>query len=372
MSPLASWIPGVNKIAVLRANALGDYVFAQPALYALRSAYPQAEIVLLGKAWHADYIHGRPGPVNRVMVVPRWKGVTEPDTWAGPAPEETATHAEAVARFLNQARAEAFDLALQMHGGGGNSNPLVSRLGARITAGMRAPNAPPLDHWMPYIYWQHEIMRLVEVAGLVGAPPVMVEPRIEVTERDRAESCAVVPEDIPPLVILHPSATDPRRRWPADRFAAVGDALVKAGNRVAVIGIPSERTLVDEVIGAMREPVMNLCGRLSLHGLTGLIALADLVIANDSGPRHLAEALGTPTVTIFWCGNLINAGSAFRTFHRPHLSWRINCPVCGRNTLHDPCQHQESFVDEVTVDEVLESALDVLRLSQERDPHAGR
>ena len=361
MSHPRGWLEGIQKIAVLRANALGDFIFSTAALYGLRAAYPHAEIVLLGKAWHADYLEGRPGPVDRVIPVPPYKGVSMPDTWPGPNAEEQSQQEE----FFRRAQAEGFDLALQMHGGGGNSNPFVQRLGARITAGMRAPGAPPLDRWMPYIYWQHEVLRQIEVVRLVGAEPVMLEPRVEVTERDLRESCQAVPDDEQGIVVLHPGASDPRRRWPAQRFAAVGDALAAEGCRVVVVGIPDEREVVREVVGHMHKPALDLCGSLSLHGLTGLIARARLVIANDSGPRHLAEAVGTPTVSIFWCGNLINAGSAFRTYHRPHLSWRLDCPVCGKNTLREPCSHAESFVDDVQAGEVIESALDVLRIPKE-------
>src|SRR2546430_14707651 len=70
-------VPGVRRIAVLRANALGDFIFALPALEALRAAYPQAEIVLLAKKWHATFLQGRPGPVDRVIVVPPYPGVSE-------------------------------------------------------------------------------------------------------------------------------------------------------------------------------------------------------------------------------------------------------------------------------------------------------
>src|SRR5439155_12340988 len=59
--------PGVEKIAVLRANALGDFIFALPALDALRAAYPAAELVLLGAPWHARLLTGRPGPVDRAV-----------------------------------------------------------------------------------------------------------------------------------------------------------------------------------------------------------------------------------------------------------------------------------------------------------------
>jgi hypothetical protein len=59
---------------------------------------------------------------------------------------------------------------------------------------------------------------------------------------------------------------------------------------------------------------------------------------------------------------MINAGSLFRTRHRPHLSWRLDCPICGKNTIHERCEHNPSFVDDVQVDEVIASALDLLKL----------
>src|SRR5258708_31084265 len=68
-------VPGVRKIAVLRANALGDFILTLPALEALRAAYPHAEIVLLAKKWHAAFLANRPGPVDRVVVVPPYGGV---------------------------------------------------------------------------------------------------------------------------------------------------------------------------------------------------------------------------------------------------------------------------------------------------------
>ena len=62
--------PDVHKIAVLRVNALGDFIVALPAIEALRAAYPEAEIVLLAGAWHAAFLRGRPGPVYPVVVLP--------------------------------------------------------------------------------------------------------------------------------------------------------------------------------------------------------------------------------------------------------------------------------------------------------------
>ncbi|HET7095591.1 MAG TPA: glycosyltransferase family 9 protein, partial [Thermomicrobiales bacterium] len=244
--PLAdgSIIPNVAKIAVLRANGLGDLIVALPALDALRAAYPDAEIVLLATAMHAALLRDRPGPVDRVVVVPPSRGVNgDDDTLEDPA---------ALDAFFAELSRDRFDLALQFHGGGRNSNPFLLRLGARVTAGLRTPDAAPLDRCLPYVYFQPEIFRYLEAAALVGARPVGFTPRLAVIAGDLAEAEAVVPEDGRPLVALHPGATDPRRRWPPAKFAAVGDRLAASGARVVVTGTSEERPLVDAVRAAMR------------------------------------------------------------------------------------------------------------------------
>lgn len=345
-------VPEVRKIAVLRANGIGDFIFALPALEALRAAYPRAEIVLLAKEWHAAFLAERPGPIDRVVVVPPSAGVSrEPDFVEEPAELE---------RFFGTMGREGFDLAFQMHGGGRYSNPFVRRLGARMTLGLRTPDAAPLDRWVRYVLEQPEILRYLEVAALAGARVTALEPRVALTEADLAEARAVVPEEGRPWAVLHPGAGDPRRRWPPDKFAAVGDALA-AGARVAVIGMEEERPVVEAVVAAMGAEARDLCGRLSLGGLAGLLHRCRVVISNDSGPLHLAAAVGAATVGIYWCFNLITAGPITRDRHRPAVSWRLTCPVCGSDCTrdHTPCRHYASFVADVPTEEVIASALDL-------------
>ncbi len=344
--------PAIRKIAVLRANGIGDFVFALPALEALRGAYPDAEIVLLAGGWQAPFLEARPGPVDRVVAVPPSRGVREePGAIEDPV---------VLDGFFRGMRDEAFDLAVQLHGGGRHSNPFVRRLGARLAIGLKSADAEPLDRWIPYVYFQPEILRYLEVVGLAGAPPLTIEPRLEVTDADLAESFAVVPDSSRPIVLLNPGASDPRRRWPAAKFAEVGDALEREGATIVVNGNGPEHCLVSGVIDAMARPALDLCGGLSLGGLAGLLSRCRLVISNDSGPLHLAGAVGAATVGIYWCGNLFTAGPATRARHRPAISWRLECPVCGANTLTDHCAHRASFVDDVRAADVLASAHDLL------------
>ena len=167
--PMGALVDGVRKIAVLRAGALGDFIFALPAFDALRAAYPRAEIVLLGKRWMGELLRGRPSPIDRVVAVPLARGVG--------APEDATEDAAALDEFFAAMRSERFDLALQLHGGGRYSNPFVAMLGARVTAGLRASNASALDRTMPYVYHQSERMRVLEAVALVGAAPVTIAPK---------------------------------------------------------------------------------------------------------------------------------------------------------------------------------------------------
>lgn len=351
----------IDKIAVLRANALGDFIFALPALNALRSAYPEAEIVLLARSWHQSFLENRPGVCDRAIVIPA--GGIGNESEVKQDPTELKAFFEAMHR-------EHFDLAIQMHGGGRNSNPFTLNLGAGMTIGLRTPDAPPLDRWVPYIYYQPEILRYLEVVSLVGATTSDLEPHLSVTEADLAEAHQVVPKTQKPLVALHPGAGDPRRRWPVEKFAAVGDALAAAGVRVVVTGTESEQELVQGVVNQMKAKAENLCGRLSLNGLTGLLSRCSVVVSNDSGPLHVAAAVGAATVGIYWCGNLITAGPITRTHHRPAISWRLNCPVCGADcTTSAACHHRASFVADVPTEEVIASALDLLAVSFRQYQH---
>ncbi len=104
-----------------------------------------------------------------------------------------------------------------------------------------------------------------------------------------------------PLVILNPGAAyGPAKRWPADRFAALGRLFQsRAGADILIIGSAGERDLADAVAAGLERPALDLVGRTSLRQLVALIGLGRLLVTNDTGPMHVADALGTPILAVF-------------------------------------------------------------------------
>lgn len=188
-----------------------------------------------------------------------------------------------------------------------------------------------------------------------------LEPTIPVSAAERETAGRLIDAAATGLVVIHPGATDPRRRWPPERFAEVAARLADTGVQVLVVGDASEQELADRVVaGAQGQAsagaqhlVASLAGRLSLAQLMGLLARADVVLGNDSGPRHLAQAAGTRTVAVFWVGNVVNGAPLARGRHRVHMSWTTRCPVCGADctTIEGSarCEHDVSFVADVPV-----------------------
>ena len=347
-TPGSGVFPGVRRIAVLRATALGDFIFALPALDALRAAYPAAEIVLLGRAWHRDLLTDRPGPVDRVIPLP--EGAVGDEIVRLPPEEREA--------ILDALRAESFDLAIQLHGGGRNSNPFVAALGAAHTVGSRTPDAPELERTVPYVYYQSEMDRGREIVALAGARTAPADPRLVVLPGDVTEAMTAGAPIGGAYAVLHPGASDPRRRWPRESFALLARRLGDRGLAVAITGTAEEAELTADVATALPPSVevVDLAGRLSVRGLAGLLSQAAVVVSNDTGPLHLAHAVGARTVGIFWVGNLITAGPATRARHRPIVAWRLLCPVCGVDCTVGACEHRVSFVADIDVHEVVEAA----------------
>lgn len=279
----------VRKIGVFRALQLGDLLCAVPALRALRAAYPNAKITLIGLPWASAFVERFQRYLDRFCQFPGNPGLPEQEV----SPEQTRI-------FTAAMQAEHFDLLLQLHGNGTIVNAMLESWAARHTTGF-APAGSDLPHggYLSYPEGLHEVERHLSLMRHLEIPVQSGEMEFPVTTEDRQAFADLdLPLDRDRYVCIHPGSRGSWRQWPTDYFAGTGDLCAQAGYTVVLTGTAVERDLVDEVKRRMSFPAMNLSGKTTLGQLAVLIEQAKGLIANCTGVSHLAAALKTKSVII--------------------------------------------------------------------------
>lgn len=341
---------GELRVLVLRALMLGDLLCATPALRALRLGLPRARITLVGLPW-ARELAARLSSVDDFVALPGWPGL----------PEQPVADHGTRRRFVAAMRERRFDWALQLHGSGDIVNPLVAALGARRNAGFVLPGGwrPPEDAERFAVWPDHgtEVDRLLALTDHLRLPRRGAGLEFPLRQEDRHAARPLwEPVAGRPLAIVHPGSQLASRRWPAQRFAAVADALVDAGHAVLLTGSAGEAPLTAAVAAAMRQPAHDLAGRTSLWTLGALVERAALVLSNDTGLSHVAAALGTRSVIVSSGGEVARWAPADTARH--HVLWHdVPCRPCAHRhcPVVEPLRHPCAMG--VTVDEVIDAAL---------------
>lgn len=252
-----------DEILVLRALGLGDLLTGIPALRGLRRAYPEAHIVLASPGRYAE-LALLSGAVDEV----------HPTTGLGTL----------------RPRRDPPVLAVNLHGSGPESIADLLALQPRSMISHRHRELPGVDG-PPWRSELHEVDRwcaLLEYSGIHCDPCDLTMPR----PRGHPDRSSVV--------VIHPGAAFPARRWPPERFAAVAGSLRDRGYEIVVTGDDREVELarsVAEAAGLAESCV--LAGRLGLLELFALISDCRLLVCGDTGVGHIATATGTPSVLLF-------------------------------------------------------------------------
>lgn len=279
----------MREIAVLRAlGGIGDVLCVVPALARLRAAAPLARISYIGLPQVESVVARYPGLADRFVAFPGFPGVPE-------YPFDARQLSDWLAKRQREA---AFDLVVQLHGSGSVTNVFAALLGAKQTIGYHIPGL-----WSPDPASPEFPDQLSEVDRWTGLIDCLVDSSCDdtltfpVTSAERAEARAKVPHRR--YAVVHAGASDPRRRWPADRFASVANTLAQQGLAVVLTGTANEAEVTAQVAQTMSVPPLNLCGQTTLGQAAALIEGAEIVVTNDTGTSHLAAALRTPSVVIF-------------------------------------------------------------------------
>jgi ADP-heptose:LPS heptosyltransferase len=336
-------------VAVLRALQLGDFLCAVPALRALRRALPAAHITLVGLPWAAGLVERFPKYLDGFLALPGFPGLPEHPFDAKAFPD-----------FLATARELRFDLAIQMHGSGNIVNELLLLLGAPLNAGFYAPGSfrPDDGLFTPWPEEGSERRRLLALAEFLGAPASDDSLEFPLTEEDRRMAEALREDHLIPdgYACVHPGAQLASRRWPIERFAAVADALAAEGVPIVITGSQSEREMARALRRAMKAPAVNLAGQTTLGSLGALLEKARLLVSNDTGLSHIADALKVPSVVVANGSDVDRWRPRDRSLHRV-LFHPVECRPCA----HPVCPIGHPCALGVPVDGVVRQAFSLLQ-----------
>jgi ADP-heptose:LPS heptosyltransferase len=276
------------NIAVIRALQLGDLLCAVPALRALHAEYPAARITLIGLPWAREFAARFRRYIYDFIEFPGFPGLAE-----------RACERAELPRFFEELEARKYDLAIQMHGSGEITNPLLMRMGARHTAGFHRGGrfCPDPQRFIEWRDDEHEVLRYLRLMSRLGIAPQGSALEFPLGDEDWRE-WTMLGLERDRYAVVHPGSQLPSRRWPPERFAQVGDVLAKNGLQVVLTGTRAESQIVNCVRAAMRAPALDLAGLTSLGGLATLVARARLVVANDTGVSHIAAALKAQSVIV--------------------------------------------------------------------------
>lgn len=272
-------------VLVVRLDSEGDVLLSGPAVRAVAAG-----------ARRVTYLCGPRGRAAAGLLPGVDDIVVHRAPWIDPEPESVS--AEATSALVDDLAGRAVDVAVVLTSFHQSALPtaLLLRLaGVRVVAAVSEDYPGSLldvRHQVdPDI---HEVLRSLSLVATLG---------FHLPEGDdghlRLRPLPVPPALEAPYTVVHPGASVPARAWSPQANAALVDALVATGRRVVVTGGPGERALTALVAGPYRPDVVDLGGRTDLAGLAAVLAAADAVVVGNTGPAHLAAAVGVPVVSLF-------------------------------------------------------------------------
>lgn len=332
----------MKKILIRGPNWVGDAVMAIPAMKALREHFHDTEITLLVRPWVAGLFKAA-SFVDRIWSEP--KPATLGD-WIG------------IARKI---RAAGFDLGVLL------PNSFESAL-MMFLAGVpqRIGYATDARSWMltsspkPILGARHQIHYYLDLVKMLRAEVIQPSIEISATEEERSEARRLLEQSGialgTPFLVLNPGAAyGSAKRWHTDRFALVADTLSRELQlAVVLIGSEAERGIAEQVAARITASRAITNGKTSLETLIGVLAESSLMITNDSGPMHIAAALGVPTVAVF--GSTDEKVTGPLGAHTRIVKRDVECSPC---LLRD-CPIDHRCMTGVTVDDVCSAARELM------------
>jgi heptosyltransferase-2 len=330
------------KILVIGPTWVGDTVLATPVFANLRAAFPAAKIYCLATAWAAGILEGHPA-IDELRIRP---GGTVGDL-----------------RAAFGVRANRVDWAIVLPNSFRGALIAAATGARRRTGYSRDWRKSLLTEPVPFVkdperHQVDEYLALLEAAGLHIQDRI---PRISPSQEAKDftegifETAGIRPEDL--AIGLQPGAKfGATKLWPPERYAAVGDRLAESeGARIVLLGGPEEAPLTASISSAMKTQALDLAGKDRLSLLPALLQRLDLLLTGDTGPMHVAAAVGTPVVALF--GPTDPKHTAPVGDHNTVLRRNLFCSPCFLKT----CPYGHECMEQLEVDEVYQAAREGIR-----------
>ncbi|HVL67127.1 MAG TPA: glycosyltransferase family 9 protein [Vicinamibacterales bacterium] len=354
----------VRRILLLRLERIGDLLMTLPAIADVRAANPEAEIDLVVGSWNASVARHIEG-VSRVETLDA--------AWL--AREGAGLRMPALLRAAAGWRSRRYDVAINFEPDV-RSNLLLAVAGARQTVGYRsAGGGALLDAALDYDPSAHTADNARRLAAAAfRRPPAEGSPRtLRVPDEHRHRAASLLDARRPPFVAVHAAGGRAVKQWDPERFAAVARALVtRRGATIVLTGTPADRRWIEPVrLGLPERAVVDLSSHdADLLTVAAVLERCELLVTGDTGPMHLAAAVGTPIVAVF------GPSDPRRYAPRGPLDRvvRVDLPCAPCNRIRLPPARCTGRTPDclalVAADDVLDAALGVLDACGARGPTA--
>jgi lipopolysaccharide heptosyltransferase II len=300
--PLTTQNAHPRRILVIRLDLIGDLVLSMAAVRTLKRSYPEAVIDLLALPVSAKVVIHDPD-LDEIITY-------DPNVWRRPKALLQAKNWRNAYNLLHRLRAQHYDIAVSVFGSWAGIIAALSGAKRRVGFGRESYPGLMTDN-VPGRHWRlgdhkHELDYCLELAKAAGAtigpadrtPRLYVDPLAQQQLEHLLAQEGIDPEK--PLIVCHVSSNNGQsKRWPIPYWAILIDKLIREQNaQVILTGSPDNKPLIVSVTRQMQEQAINLAGKTSLPQLVALLQQANLVISGDSGPMHIAAAVGTPLIAI--------------------------------------------------------------------------
>lgn len=339
------------NILIVKLSAVGDVIHTLPSLRELRRHYPDAHITWVIEEASADLIKDHPD-LDRILISPRKRWIQE---FKG---RQIHKPTGEIRTWIKSLRERSYDLVIDFHGLF-KSAIIVFLSGGKRKLGydsMQELSGLFYNEKIPEDMEKHAVDRYLDFIRYLGANigkpefPIAIQAQHEKTITELLKTHGLNEKDA--FVVINPVALWETKLWQNEKFARLGDRLSgELGMKVILSG--AERKTLDDIQNQMSTPCANIGGKTTLRDLACLYRQAALVISTDSGPMHLAAAVGTPVIALFGPTNPRRTGP----YGEGHIVIQkaLSCSPC----LLKKCDSMQCMRD-ISVDDVVEEVREKL------------